>query len=53
MRAEGMMGIPRGMGSKDVTTPNTPSTNIRTAPTFQRMHDSSKAGDKESGGGRE
>lgn len=55
MRSDLCGGIPRGIVPKDVTTPGTPgSTNMRQAPSYQRMHSNeSRGSDKDSTGGRD
>ncbi|KAK0174785.1 hypothetical protein PV327_010515 [Microctonus hyperodae] len=55
VRVEAMSSIPRGMTSKDVTTPSTPgSTNMRQPPNYQRMHSNeSRSSDKDSINGRD
>ena len=47
-------GLPRSIGSKEVTTPSTPGTTMRQPPNYQRLHSSeSKTTDKDPAGGRD
>lgn len=53
-RGDTFVGLPRSIGSKEITTPGTPGTTMRHPPTYQRMHSTeSKASDKDPTGSRD